>query len=74
MTNLERVTTKSHFASPSIALHGMVMVWCSWVRVFGADVYVLVDEVSRRSAATSHSVMLHCAGMASRSDTPVGPK
>ena len=73
MTNLEHVTTKSHFASHSIAVwrgHSVV----EWVRVFYASVYELVDEVSRRLAAMTHSVMLHCTRIASRSDTVADSK
>ena len=74
MTNLERVMTKSHFVSHSIAVwRGDDVV--EWVRVFDLGVYMLVDdEVSWRLAVMTHSVMLHFTQIASRSDTMAGPK
>ena len=64
---------KSHLASHSIA------VWrghcgVEWVQVFDVSVYVLVDEVTWQSTATTHSVMLHCTRIASRSDTVADSK
>ena len=73
MTNLERVTKKSHFASHSITVwsgHSVV----GWVWVFDVSVCVGRQEVSWRPVAMTHSFMLYCTRIASRRDTVPGPK